>query len=1048
MEKGISILLFSDNKKMPGMSSDFLEKENTRFITTCVFSEEEFYLKFNSKNWDIILLKSDMPGQVELAIIQTVRLSCPFLPVIILASDCPVDFTAAALKRGLIDFYYLSTDELNKLPEKIESAFVLKKKISNCSSANDDLIRREKEINGILQNIQDAYLKTDINGYLVKVNRAGIVMFGYDSAEEIIGIQGSILYGVESDREYVFKLLKEKGLITDHIGKGKRKDGSEFWASMSIKIIHNENGELIGTEGMIRDISDRMKNLDELNLKAQLLDNSFDSILVFDPQGNIQYANENASKLRGYSKEELLNMNIEELIVPDFISMFNYRLIELKQKDEVRFELSHIRKDRSNFQVEVKLRNITFEGKNLILHSSVDITEKLKAVDAMIDIEARYRDLTESSPIGIMTTDLNGVIVYENPAMRRIIGIPEGKHSMAIGKNLAELPNIKDTSLVKLFHNVSKGFPIKDLDIPFESIYGHNSFLRVNGIPIRNNHGKITGNLLIIQDVTEIHQAGEALKESEEKFSSLSESSQDPIYLVDQDCQFLYANHSYLKRYDLSLDKMIGMNYCDFHNEEESVDFAKRIDYVVKTGRWIEYEHKSKLDNHFFIRTLSPIASIRKSKLVTIVSKDITDRKMAEETIMRERKLLRTLIENLPNAVFAKDLEYRKVIVNSKHIESVLGHLEHLGLNTDIDLIGKTDFEVFPKELAEEFFLEDQSVIRDGNSILNNLEFGATRKGEKVWNLVSKIPLRDSNGEIIGMVGITTDITELKIAEQKLYDQNEKLEKQNEKYASLNEEYKNLNVELRKSNEELLTARIKAEESDRLKTSFLQNMSHEIRTPMNAIMGFSELLPLEFDNKERLERFAGIIYQRSSDLLDIINGVLDISKIESGQLPVCIEKFELKPVFYEIENLFAEYRKRINKEQIVFSLCIQCENKSIELETDKVKLKQIFINLIGNALKFTEKGKIEAGCRFTDDQGLVFFVSDTGIGIPKEKQSLIFDRFMQINNKTASVTHGTGLGLSIVKGLIKLLGGKIWLESEPGVGSTFYFTIGNYEIPK
>lgn len=120
----------------------------------------------------------------------------------------------------------------------------------------------------------------------------------------------------------------------------------------------------------------------------------------------------------------------------------------------------------------------------------------------------------------------------------------------------------------------------------------------------------------------------------------------------------------------------------------------------------------------------------------------------------------------------------------------------------------------------------------------------------------------------------------------------------------------------------------------------------------------------------------------------------------------------------------------------------------MELTSDKVKLKQIFINLIGNAFKFTVKGKIEAGCMTDVDGGLVFFVSDTGIGIAKEKHALIFERFMQVNDKIASVSGGTGLGLSIVQGLLKLLGGKIWLESEPGVGSTFFFTLSNGEIPK
>jgi PAS domain S-box-containing protein len=928
MEGSFSILIYAGDQNISVRVTNFLiQKENYRQIS-CTDSYEKFNHEFEPKKWDVVLLCCDFPDDNELNIIQKTRLICPYITLIIISNVCPSNFATQALKLGMIDFYYISIEDIVSLPQRIETALQIKREISHCSKAYEELLRKEQEIKGILDNIQDAYFRTDNLGILTLVNRAGVDMFGYNSAEELIGQNGSILYYNIEDRENLQKILHEEGQITNYIKKGKRKDGSEFWASMNAQVLFDDAGSIIGKEGIIRDIS-----------------------------------------------------------------------------------------------------------------------EKKMAIDALIDSETRYRDLTESSPIGIFTTDLEGVIDYENPAMRRILGIPEGEVSATIGLRMSELPNIKNTHFSDLLQNVSKGIPIKDIDLHFESISGSPKIFRINGIPIRNNQGTITGNLLIIQDITEQHKTEEALRESRRQFSSLTESSQDPIYLIDQNCRFLYANQSYIKRYDLTLNDIVGKYYNEFHDQNESTDFTEKVNHVVETGEWITYEHFSSIDNSFFIRTLSPVLGIENGFQVTVVSKDITERKKAEEALIQERKLLRTLIENLPNAVFAKDREYRKVIVNSQHIESVLGHLDHLGLDTNIDILGKTDFEVFPIELADKFFEEDQLAIRDGISVINNLEFGVSRKGEQIWNLVSKIPLRDSNSEIIGMVGITTDITELKNAEQKLLSQKEILENQNEKYSLLNNQYKKLNLDLLKSNEELLEARIRAEESDRLKTSFLQNMSHEIRTPMNAIMGFSELLPIEFDDKERLEKFAKIIHQRSSDLLDIINDILDISKIESGKLPVNLEKFSLKPIFQELEATFNEYRIRINKEQVQFLLSFQCNNEVTEIVSDKVKLKQIFINLIGNAFKFTKKGKIEAGIKLTEKNELIFFVSDTGIGIPKEKQELVFERFMQINDKTASVSGGTGLGLSIVKGLINLLGGKIWLESKPGTGSTFFFTVANGELP-
>jgi signal transduction histidine kinase len=266
------------------------------------------------------------------------------------------------------------------------------------------------------------------------------------------------------------------------------------------------------------------------------------------------------------------------------------------------------------------------------------------------------------------------------------------------------------------------------------------------------------------------------------------------------------------------------------------------------------------------------------------------------------------------------------------------------------------------------------------------------------------------------------------------------LKEKNDEIASQNEEYKQLNEELNQTNLELIEAMERAEESDRLKTSFLQNMSHEIRTPMNAIMGFSELLVDSFDDKENLEYFTGIINQRGKDLLEIIDEILDISKIESGQLSVNIEKFDLRPLFDDLKVLFEEVQIKKNKQHIFFDLRAQCDPSKLIVETDKAKLKQIFINLIGNAFKFTDNGRIEAGCKI-DNDNLLFFVSDTGVGIPQDKQQIIFERFSQIEQTTSRLYGGTGLGLSIVKGFVDSLGGQIWVESEPGKGTTFYFIL-------
>ncbi len=239
---------------------------------------------------------------------------------------------------------------------------------------------------------------------------------------------------------------------------------------------------------------------------------------------------------------------------------------------------------------------------------------------------------------------------------------------------------------------------------------------------------------------------------------------------------------------------------------------------------------------------------------------------------------------------------------------------------------------------------------------------------------------------------------------------------------------------------ELISAKEKAEESDRLKTAFLQNMSHEIRTPMNAIMGFSSLMIEKFNNKQKIIEYSEIINQRCNDLLDIINDILDISKIESGQLKVNYNKCNLNDLFTELVNFFENHKRRIEKEDISFSINSAINASEAHIITDTVKLKQILINLINNAFKFTDQGSIQCGCKIENNE-LLFHVTDTGIGIPPDKFETVFERFTQLRPAKDRIVSGTGLGLSIVKGLVSILGGRIWLESQQYKGTSFYFTI-------
>ncbi len=384
------------------------------------------------------------------------------------------------------------------------------------------------------------------------------------------------------------------------------------------------------------------------------------------------------------------------------------------------------------------------------------------------------------------------------------------------------------------------------------------------------------------------------------------------------------------------------------------------------------------------------------------VTLEITGYKNIELALRQSHKLMSYIIEHSPNAIAMFDKELRYIYVSRRYLQDYKV--------SESDILGKSHYDIFkdlPQRFKDAHFKSLQGEIQGSDEDPYYREDGSV-----VWTRWECRPWYEANGTIGGIILYTEPITER--IQQKL---------------------------------ELIAAKEKAEESDRLKTAFLQNLSHEIRTPMNAIMGFSSLMKDNFGDKQKLEKFSDIISQRSNDLLDIINDILDIAKIESGQLPINMEECNLFVLFEDISTFFNEYKNRLGKPQIEFNFKVNCSLDEAKIIIDKGKLKQVLINLLTNALKFTDEGKIMLECKIDDAQNLFFYVSDTGIGIPKDKQALIFERFSQLNQNPKKNLGGTGLGLFIVKGLVNLLGGEIFVESDLGKGSTFSFTIA-YKFDK
>jgi PAS domain S-box-containing protein len=411
-------------------------------------------------------------------------------------------------------------------------------------------------------------------------------------------------------------------------------------------------------------------------------------------------------------------------------------------------------------------------------------------------------------------------------------------------------------------------------------------------------------------------------------------------------------------------------------------------------------------------------------------------KRQAEAAIQFERILLRTLIDNLPDFIYVKDSDCRIIVANKSSVD-------FMGYASESQIMGKTDLDIFTDENGNRGFIQDLAVLQTGNPILNLEEEFVDSRGVKRWLLTTKIPIYNEHGKVSGLVGLKHDITIRKQIEFELKESERNLIRQNMEYHTLNDEYLALNEELteslghiQKMNVEITQAKNKAEESDRLKSAFLANMSHEIRTPLNAILGFSRLLKDVNDSQEKTDDYVEIIESSGQQLLNIIDDILEISKIEAGQISISPDIININKIMRE---LFQLYSRQVELKNLKLLFLGDYRNDFYTL-TDENRLKQIMCNLLNNAIKFTSEGKIQFGYELDEDD-IRFYVIDTGIGLSEEDLSIIFKPFRQVETGSTRSYGGNGLGLSISKALVKKLGGTLSVESEPLKGSSFSFTI-------
>jgi len=550
-------------------------------------------------------------------------------------------------------------------------------------------------------------------------------------------------------------------------------------------------------------------------------------------------------------------------------------------------------------------------------------------------------------------------------------------------------------------------------------------------------------NLMLKKQIEERDKAIELLKEIDEKHRAIFENVQEVFYQTDLEGIIYNISPSIKQFTDYDKDELIGTKaHILYENPDDRNLLLKSL---LENGviRDFEFKLRTKTKGAKYASINASLINDTNGKPIYIAGaiRDITDRKLAEEALTEtranasdilenERTLMNSLMDNLPDRIYFKDLESRFIRVNKEMAN------KH-GLNEMKNIEGLTDFDLFTNEHATQAFNDEQEIIRTGKPIVNIEEKETYSDGRITWAQSSKMPLLNLEGKIIGTFGISRDITERKKNELQLLRNSEKIAAQNEEFQQINEEFQQINEELNHANFELIGAKEKAEESDRLKSAFLANMSHEIRTPMNGILGFADLLKEPELSGEERQEYIGIIEKSGLRMLNIINDLIDISKVESGQMEIFISEINVNE---QIEYIYNFFKLEVQKKgmQLFFQNGLQSEEAVIH--SDREKLYAILVNLVKNAIKYSDAGSIEFGYTLKD-RYLLFFIKDTGIGIPDDKKEAIFDRFIQADISDKRAFQGAGLGLAISKSYVEMLGGNIWVESDEGIGSTFYFTI-------
>jgi PAS domain S-box-containing protein len=823
-----------------------------------------------------------------------------------------------------------------------------------------------------------------------------------------------IIHRVEDVTEFV--RLKQQTLEQEKLAENLRTHAGQMEAEVYQRAAEVQEASRrleAANQALLRELSERKRAQEALTKSQKWLSTTLgsigDAVIATDMNGAVSFMNPVAESLTGWTQAEAAGNSMD--VVFDIVNKETRRPVENPVKKVFREGkivglADHtvlLSKGGKEFDIEDSAAPIladTGEAFGVVLVFR-DITDKRLAEEET----RRQKDLLQlilaSVADGVIVADADGKFLLFNEAAERFVGIgaidttpdrwPE-RYGTFRPDGVTVFPS-NELPLVRAM----RGENVDDVELFIRnSNLPEGRLLSITGRPLKGEDRSLKGGVVVFRDITESKRAEEALRQSEARYHLLFDSNPHPVWVYDlQTLAILDVNHSAVRNYGYSREEFLALTIKDIRPPE---DIPALLKSAVKAPPDIEsagvWKHCKKDGTLIDVEITSHPLVYGGKNARLVVATDITTRKKAEEALRQSEERFRLLVSEVTDyAILMLDPEGRVASWNAG--------AEHIKQYKRDEIIGQHFSCFYPPEDVEQGKPAQELKVATERGRFADEGWRVRKDGSRFWASVVLTALRDASGQLRGFGKVSRDITERKRAE-----------------------------------EVMLHAKEEAERTSRFKDQFLSTMSHELRTPLNAVLGFSDLLADERYGplNEKQRRYIDHIHTGGKHLLSLISDILDLSKIEAGRMELAMENLAVQNIFAEVLSVMQPLADRKSH-----GLAASGEAR-LAVRADATRLKQVLMNLLGNAVKFTPNGgQIELAARL-HGSSVCIEVRDSGPGIPPGEQKRIFEAFYRLR-ESGKKTEGTGLGLAITQRLVELHGSELKLTSQSGQGSCFYFSL-------